>query len=73
MTKEIKTLSVQDLSIGDVFYFIEYESIESVCFGGSDENGIFDFEDEDAYYSFDQLGDIYATYENAQNALNNDY
>jgi len=51
--------------------FIEYESIESVCFGGSDENGIFDFEDEDAYYSFDQLGDIYDTYENAQNALDN--
>ena len=49
----------------------EYESIESVCFGGSDENGIFDFEDEDAYYSFDQLGDIYDTYENAQNALDN--
>ena len=25
MTKEIKTLSVQDLSIGDVFYFIRSE------------------------------------------------
>jgi len=64
-------LQIEDLSIGDVFYFIRNDYVESFCVGGWDENGFFSFDDEDDELRFSEVGDMYARHEDATDALNN--